>query len=43
MMEDLRQHLQDSNTAIASLLDKSTQSKKQATSLKAELEALKRL
>jgi chromosome segregation ATPase len=42
MMEDLRQRLQDSNTAIASLLDKSTQSEKQATSLKAELEGLKR-
>ena len=42
MMEDLRQRLQESNTAIASLLDKSTQSEKQATSLKAELERLKR-
>lgn len=42
MLEDLRQRLQDSNTAIASLLDKSTQSEKQATSLKAELERLKR-
>jgi chromosome segregation ATPase len=42
MMEDLRQRLQNSNTAIASLLDKSTQSEKQATSLKAELELLKR-
>lgn len=38
MMEDLRQRLQDSNTAIASLLDKSMQSEKLSTKLKAELD-----
>ena len=42
MMEDLRQRLQDSNTAIASLLDKSMQSEKLSTKLKAELDAERR-
>ena len=41
MMEDLRSRLQDSNTAIASLLDKSMQSEKSASRLKAELDQLK--
>ena len=42
MMEDLRQRLQDSNTAIASLLDKSMQSEKLSSSLKAELDTERR-
>jgi hypothetical protein len=39
---DLRQRLQKSNMVIASLSDKSTQTEMQETSLKAELEVLKR-
>jgi hypothetical protein len=39
---ELRQRLQKSNMAIASLLDKSTQTEMQATSLKAKLEVMKR-
>jgi len=41
MLEDLRSRLQDSNTAIASLLDKSAENEKSSTSLKLELEKLK--
>jgi chromosome segregation ATPase len=41
MMEDLRSRLQDSNTAIASLLDKSMEHEKNAQIYKQELEQLK--
>lgn len=41
MMEDLRSRLQDSNTAIASLLDKSMEHEKNADLLKEEIEKLK--
>ena len=41
MMEDLRSRLQDSNTAIASLLDKSMEHEKSAEMLKQEVEKLK--
>jgi hypothetical protein len=41
MMEDLRSRLQDSNTAIASLLDKSMDHEKSAEMLKQEVEKLK--
>lgn len=42
MMEDLRSRLQDSNTAIASLLEKSMESEKTTYILRAELDALRR-
>lgn len=42
MMEDLRARLQDSNTAIASLLEKSMESEKTSARLRLELDALKR-
>jgi predicted RNase H-like nuclease (RuvC/YqgF family) len=42
MMEDLRARLQDSNTAIASLLEKSMESEKTSARLRSELDALKR-
>jgi len=42
MMEDLRARLQDSNTAIASLLEKSLESEKTCGALRNELETLKR-
>ena len=42
MLEDLRSRLQESNTAIASLLDKSSENEKSSASLKAELERVKR-
>jgi chromosome segregation ATPase len=42
MMEDLRARLQDSNTAIASLLEKSMESEKTTSKLRAEVEALRR-
>lgn len=43
MMEDLRSRLQDSNSAIASLLEKSIESEKTSSKLRAELaEALQR-
>lgn len=42
MMEDLRSRLQDSNTAIASLLEKSMESEKTTAVLRAEIEALRR-
>lgn len=41
MMEDLRSRLQDSNTAIASLLEKSMESDKTTAKLRAELDALR--
>jgi chromosome segregation ATPase len=41
MMEDLRSRLQDSNTAIASLLDKSMEHEKNAEKYQKEVEALK--
>jgi DNA repair exonuclease SbcCD ATPase subunit len=42
MLEDLRSRLHDSNTAIESLLDKSTENEKTMASLKLELERLKK-
>ena len=42
MMEDLRARLQDSNTAIASLLEKSLESERTCATLRAELESMKR-
>ena len=42
MMEDLRARLQDSNTAIASLLEKSLESEKTCSALRAELDTLKK-
>ena len=42
MMEDLRSRLQDSNTAIASLLEKSVDSEKTTETLKEELEKVKK-
>ena len=42
MMEDLRSRLHDSNTAIASLLEKSMESEKTTAKLQAELEALRK-
>lgn len=42
MMEDLRARLQDSNTAIASLLEKSMESETSCSRLRLELEAMKR-
>lgn len=42
MMEDLRSRLQDSNTAIASLLEKSMESEKATSNLRSEIEALRR-
>jgi len=42
MMEDLRSRLQDSNSAIASLLEKSMESEKTTYKLRAELDALRR-
>ena len=42
MMEDLRARLQDSNTAIASLLEKSMESEKTSARLRSELDAMKR-
>jgi hypothetical protein len=42
MMETLRARLQDSNTAIASLLEKSMESEKTSARLRSELDALKR-
>jgi hypothetical protein len=42
MMEDLRARLQDSNTAIASLLEKSLESERISAKLRMELDALKR-
>lgn len=42
MMEDLRSRLQESNTAIASLLDKSMEHEKIAEKLKEEVERLKK-
>ena len=42
MLDDLRTRLQESNTAIASLLDKSSENEKASASLKAELERVKR-
>jgi len=41
MMEDLRSRLHDSNTAIASLLEKSMESEKTTAKLQAELEVLR--
>jgi len=41
MMEDLRSRLQDSNTAIASLLEKSIQSEKTTNKLREEMESLR--
>jgi len=41
MMEDLRSRLQDSNTAIASLLDKSMEHEKRSEKLRQELEKLR--
>jgi hypothetical protein len=41
MMEDLRSRLQDSNTAIASLLDKSMEHEKASEVLRREVEKLK--
>jgi len=41
MLEDLRSRLQDSNTAIASLLEKSMEHEKTIESLRMELEAVK--
>ena len=41
MMEDLRSRLQDSNTAIASLLEKSMESEKTTNKLRRELERLR--
>jgi chromosome segregation ATPase len=42
MMEDLRARLQDSNAAIASLLEKSMESEKTSAKLRAELESFKK-
>jgi chromosome segregation ATPase len=42
MMEDLRSRLQDSNTAIQSLLDKSMDHEKISSSLRAEVDTLKK-
>lgn len=42
MMEDLRSRLQDSNTAIASLLDKSMEHEKSSTELKQEVEKIRK-
>lgn len=42
MMEDLRARLQDSNTAIASLLEKSMESEKTNAKLRTQLDAFKR-
>jgi hypothetical protein len=42
MLEDLRSRLQDSNAAIESLLDKSTENEKTTALLKLELEKLKK-
>lgn len=42
MMEDLRARLQDSNTAIASLLEKSMESEKTSARLRSELDTVKR-
>jgi chromosome segregation ATPase len=42
MMEDLRSRLQDSNTAIASLLDKSMEHEKKTTELRGELDSVKK-
>lgn len=42
MMEDLKARLQDSNTAIASLLEKSLESEKTCAALRSELETLKK-
>ena len=42
MMEDLRSRLQDSNTAIQSLLDKSMEHEKRSNSLTEELEKMKK-
>lgn len=42
MMEDLRSRLQDSNSAIASLLDKSMQHEKSSIELKDEVEKLRK-
>ena len=42
MMEDLRSRLQDSNTAIASLLEKSVDNEKTTATLKEELEKMKK-
>jgi chromosome segregation ATPase len=42
MMEDLRSRLQDSNTAIASLLDKSMEHEKTSYSLREEVEKVKK-
>ena len=42
MMEDLRSRLQDSNSAIASLLDKSMEHEKNSNTLREELEKLKK-
>lgn len=41
MMEDLRARLQDSNTAIASLLEKSMEHKQSSSKLRAEVEQVK--
>jgi len=42
MLEDLRSRLQESNTAISSLLDKSVDNENQSAELKAELDQLKK-
>jgi DNA repair exonuclease SbcCD ATPase subunit len=42
MMEDLRSRLQDSNTAISSLLDKSLEQEKNSDTLQKEVEKLKK-
>lgn len=42
MMEDLRSRLQDSNTAISSLLDKSEEHEKNSNTLRMEVEKLKK-
>lgn len=42
MMEDLRSRLQDSNTAIASLLEKSMESDRTTSKLRSELEKVRR-